>query len=99
MSSPSLETLKKVQIDPQSSSFSLLIDKIAVSVDVYDMLPDDEDYEDDDFPKIELKNAVLNQYAIFLKSDSAIDVEIELDSLLIEDSSIVKYECKDSNIL
>ena len=96
MSSPSLETLKKVQIDPQSSSFSLLIDKIAVSVDVYDMLPDDEDY---DFPKIELKNAVLNQYAIFLKSDSAIDVEIELNSLLIEDSSIVKYECKDSNIL
>ena len=95
LASPSLEMLKRVQIDPQSSSFSILIYNIAVSVDVYEMSPNDDD--DDPSDEIELKNAVSNEYAIFLESDSAIDVEIELDPLLLEGSVNVKY--KDNRVL
>ena len=87
LGSPSLEILKKVRIDPQSASFSTLIDNIAVSVDVYEMAPDDDISVD-----IRLKNAVSNEYAIFLESDSAIDVEMELDPFLLKSLSIVKYQ-------
>ena len=98
LASTSLEMLKKVQIDLPSLnftrliSFSLLIDNLNVSVYLFEMSTDDNDSDE-----IELKNAVLKYYKIFLASDSAIDVEIELDPLLLEGSSIVEY--KDSYVL
>ena len=86
LSSPSLETLQKVKIVPEAPYFSLLIENIAVSIDLYEFSTDD-----DDSAEIRLKNAVSKEYAIFLKSDPAIDVEIELDPLLLESSSEVEY--------
>nr|YP_010472009.1 hypothetical protein N4L39_pgp045 [Haslea avium]UVG41474.1 hypothetical protein [Haslea avium] len=83
---PSLKTLKKVKINPDSGYFTLLLDNIVVLIDLYDLSIDD-----DDSAEIRLKNKVSKEYSFFLNFDSAIDTTIQSDSLL-KNSVIDKNE-------
>ena len=89
----SVEKLKKVQNYPEAYPFSILISSLNLARDLYDVdgFPD---------PQNDLKNWVLREYKSYLSSDSAIDVDIELDLVQLEGSSnlpLLVSKTKNSN--
>ena len=77
----SLEELKEVRNYPESEPLSILISNVNVYCDLYDVdgFPDDENNY--------LKDLVQDEYTLYLKSDLAIDVNIELDLVQLEEAS------------
>lgn len=89
----SLEKLKEVINYPESYSLSILISSINIACDLYDR---------DGFPNPEsdFKNLVLYEYKSYLNSDLAIDIDIELDLVQLEELSnppLLEAEAKTKN--
>lgn len=70
---PSLESLQKVKIDPDFSSFSLMISNIIIESELY------ERYEQK-LSEGEFRNLVNKEYERLLEFDSIIDIETEIDT-------------------
>lgn len=87
----SLEELKKVKNYSESYPLSILISNINVACDLYDV-------DGFDNPKNDLKDRVMKKYKLYLNSDQAIDVDIELDLIQLEElSSLSLLEAKTKN--
>ena len=87
----SLEELKKVKNYSESYPLSILISNINVACDLYDA-------DGFDNPKNDLKDRVMKKYKLYLNSDQAIDVDIELDLIQLEElSSLSLLEAKTKN--